>query len=328
MDKLLMELSDSFGPSGHEQEITELIKDKIMDYCDEVKKDKLGNLIAIKKGKTDKKIMYAAHADEIGVLVTYIDENGFIRFTNIGGLSPYLLLGHKVKLQSNVTGVIGCERITDITKLSLEKMYIDIGANTKEEAEELVNIGDVGTFYPYFEVKPNHYIGKALDDRAGCAVLISAIKEIEDPEHNLYFVFTTQEEVGLRGAITASYSINPDMGIAVDVTGVGDTPKARRMAVSLGKGPAIKVKDNSIMVNPMVKDMLVKKAKDNGIPYQLEVLEFGGTDSGAIHLSREGAWAGVISLPCRYIHTNNEMISKNDIENAVKLLKLTVDFDF
>ncbi|WP_353892115.1 M42 family metallopeptidase [Proteinivorax hydrogeniformans] len=328
MDRLMKDLSEGFGPSGHEKMVTDYIKSQIMDFCDEVKTDKLGNLIALKKGKSDKKIMYAAHVDEIGILVTFIDDNGFLRFTNIGGLSPHLLLGQRIKLECGVTGVIGTERITDISKLNLEKMFIDIGANSKEEAEELVSIGEVGTFCSNFEVKQNHYIGKALDDRAGCAVLIEALKDIKNPDHNLYFVFTTQEEVGLRGATTASYSINPDLGIAIDVTAVGDTPKARRMAVSLGKGPAIKVKDNSIMVNPMIKDMMIKKAQDNNIPYQLEVLEFGGTDSGAIHLSREGAWAGVISLPCRYIHTSNEMLSKDDVKNAVKLLKLTTEFDF
>nr|WP_207648388.1 M42 family metallopeptidase [Anaerobranca gottschalkii] len=328
MMELLKRLSESFGPSGHEKRVADLIIEEIRDYCDEIFVDKLGNVIALKKGQSDKKIMYASHIDEIGLLVTYIEKEGFLRFTNIGGVSPYILLGQRVKLDCGIIGVIGSEKITDIPKLTLDKMFIDIGVNSKEEAEKLISIGEVAVIHREFENKGDKVIGKALDDRAGCWVLINALKQIKNPEHNLYFVFTVQEEVGLRGAKTAAYRIDPDLAIAVDVTAVGDTPKAHRMAVELGKGPAIKIKDMSIMVHPMVKDMLIQKAKELSIPYQLEVLEFGGTDSGAIHVSREGVWAGVVSIPCRYIHSPSEMVSVDDLNNAVKLIVASTEFEF
>ncbi len=326
--ELLKRLSEGFGPSGHEKPIADMIIEEVKPHCDEVFTDKLGNVIAVKKGKTDKKIMYAGHMDEIGLLVTYIEKEGFLRFTNIGGVSPHVLLGQRVVLESGIVGVVGSEKLEDISKLSLEKMFIDIGVNSKEEAEAKISIGEVAVIKREFFENGDKLVGKALDDRSGCWVLIEALKEIKDPEHNLYFVFTVQEEVGLRGAKTAAYRIDPDLAIAVDVTMVGDTPKAHRMAVELGKGPAIKVKDLSIMVHPMVKDMLVKKAKDLSIPYQLEVLEFGGTDSGAIHVSKEGVWAGVVSLPCRYIHTPSEMVNKDDLLNAVKLIVASTEFEF
>lgn len=326
--ELLKRLSEGFGPSGHEKPIADIIIEEVKPYCDEVTIDKLGNVIAFKRGKSDKKIMYAGHMDEIGLLVTYIEKEGFLRFTNIGGVSPHILLGQRVKLECGEIGIVSSEKITDISKLSLDKMFIDVGAGSKEEAEAKVSIGEVAVIHREFEEKGDRLFGKAMDDRAGCWVLIQALKEIKDPEHNLYFVFTVQEEVGLRGAKTAAYKVDPDLAIAVDVTMVGDTPKAHRMAVELGKGPAIKVKDLSIMVHPMVKDLLVKNAKDLNIPYQLEVLEFGGTDSGAIHVSREGVWAGVVSIPCRYIHTPSEMVSKKDLDNAVKLIIASADFEF
>lgn len=159
-----------------------------------------------------------------------------------------------------------------------------------------------------------------MDNRAGCALLIQTIKELEDCQNDAYFVFSVQEEVGLRGAKTSAYAINPDVGIAVDVTSTGDTPKARTMAVELGKGPAIKVKDASVICHPKVKDLMIDRAEDKGIPYQLEVLEWGGTDAGIIHLTREGVPSGAVSVPCRYIHSANEMVDAEDLEDGVKLL--------
>lgn len=326
--ELLKKLSENFGPSGHEKPVADFIIEQVKPHCDDVFTDKLGNVIAYKKGKSDKKIMYAGHMDEIGLLITYIEKEGFLRFTNIGGVSPYVLLGQRVQLDCGAIGIVSSEKLDDISKLKLEKMYIDIGVNSKEEAEAKISIGEVAVIKRDFFINGDKAVGKALDDRAGCWVLIEALKEIENPEHNLYFVFTVQEEVGLRGAKTAAYRIDPDLAIAVDVTAVGDTPNSHRMAVELGKGPAIKVKDLSIMVHPIVKNMLVQKAKTLGIPYQLEVLEFGGTDSGAIHVSREGVWAGVVSIPCRYIHTPSEMVSKSDLENAVKLIVASTEFEF
>lgn len=315
LEKLLM----TFGPSGNEERIREVIKEEIKDYVDEIKVDALGNLIGIKKGH-GKKIMIASHMDEIGVMITNIDEKGFLRFTNIGGVSPFVSLYQRVMFADGTIGVVGMEKIDEIKDLKLNKMYIDIGASSKEEAMKKVNVGDVACFYTPFVQKDDALVSKAMDDRIGCFVSIEALKALKNSSNEIYFVFTVQEEVGLRGAKTAAYGINADLGIAIDVTATGDTPKAATMDVSMGKGVAIKVKDNSIIAHPAVKNLMTQVAKENDIPYQYEILDMGGTDSGAIHLTRSGIPSGVISIPCRYVHSPSEMVSASDVENAIKLL--------
>lgn len=266
--------------------------------------------------------MVAAHMDEIGVIVTYIEKEGFLRFSNVGGVSPYVLVGQRLTFGNGVIGTVGMEKLEDIKKLSLDKLYLDVGAKDKEEAEKKVKIGDVATYHRELVLAGDRVIGKAMDNRAGCAVLIKAMQELGETNNEIYAVFTSQEEVGLRGSRTSSYRINPDIGLAIDVTLVGDTPEASTMAVSLGKGPAIKVKDASVICHPRLKELLTELAEKNNIPYQFEVLLAGGTDAGAIHLTREGIPSGVISVPCRYVHTPGEMVDLDDMENAVKLLKL------
>lgn len=315
LEKLLM----TFGPSGNEERIREVIKEEIKDYVDEIKVDALGNLIAIKKGN-GKKIMIASHMDEIGVMITNIDEKGFLRFTNIGGVSPFTSLYQRVMFANGTIGVVGMEKLDEIKDLKLNKMYIDIGVSSKEEAMKRVNVGDVACFYTPFVQKDDALVSKAMDDRIGCFVSIEALKALKNSPNEVYFVFTVQEEVGLRGAKTAAYGINADFGIAIDVTATGDTPKASTMDVSLGIGAAIKVKDMSIIAHPGVKNLMTQVAKENNIPHQYEVLDMGGTDSGAIHLTRSGIPSGVISIPCRYVHSPSEMVSASDVENAIKLL--------
>lgn len=317
--ELLKRLVNAFGPSGDETQIAEIIKSEIKDYVDEIRIDRLGNLIARKKGNGSK-IMLAAHMDQIGLLITDIDEKGFLRFTNVGGISPFVSLGQRVIFKNGIIGVIYMEPMDDISKLKLENMYIDIGVRSKENAEKVVSIGDSCVYTSQYYENDNNVISGCLDDRIGCYILIETIKELKEANNDLYFVFTTQEEVGLRGARTSAYSIEPDFGIAIDITGSGDTPKAKRFAVGLDKGAAIKVKDQSILVSPIVKDFMVKAAKDKKIPYQLEILERGGTDSGAIHLTKEGIPSGVISVPTRYVHSPSETIAKNDVNNCISLL--------
>ena len=300
--ELLKNLLSIYSPSGNENNVREFIKSEIKDYVDEIEVDALGNLIVRKKGN-GKKIMISAHMDQIGLMVTNIDEKGFLRFTNVGGISPFVSLSQKVVFENGVVGIIDSEPVEDIGKLKLENMYIDIGVFSKEEAESKINIGDVCVYKTEYDENENVVSSKCLDDRVGCFVAIEAIKKIKDNVNDLYFVFTVQEEVGLRGARTSAYRINPDMGIALDVTGSGDTPKAKTFAVGLGKGTAIKVKDNSILTHPKVKELMVDVAKENNIEYQMEVLEFGGTDSGAIHLTREGIPSGVISIPTTFFYT-------------------------
>lgn len=317
--ELLKDLVKVYGPSSKENLIRQFIIEEIKEFVDDIVIDPLGNLIAHIKGD-GKKIMISSHMDQIGMMVTDIDEEGFLRFTNIGGISPYNIISQRVIFENGTIGVISHEPMKDMSKIKLENMYIDLGVFSKKEAEEKVKVGDICIYHSQFNENDNVIFAPYLDDRVGCFIAIETIKKLKSPNNDLYFVFSVQEEVGLRGAKTAAYSIDPDIGIALDVTSNGDTPKAKRFAISLNKGAAIKVKDNSIICHPLIKETLVDLAKKNKIPYQMEVLEFGGTDVGAIHINKEGVPSGAISIPTRYIHSVIEMASKNDIYNCIILL--------
>lgn len=327
MKELIKKLTEAYGPSGREEEIKNIIREMVEPLADEITEDSLGNLIVRKKGP-GKKIMVAAHMDELGLMVTFVDDNGFLRFSNVGGISPYILLGERVIFPNGTVGTIGCEKLDNIKDLKFSKLYIDIGASGRKQAEEKVKIGDTAVYLRSFNDLGERIISKALDDRVGCAVLVQTLKEMDAPSNDIYFVFTVQEEVGVRGARTSAYRVNPDYGLAVDVTRTGDTPESETMAVSLGKGPAVKVKDTLIICHPKVKKIMVDAAEKNNIPYQLEVLERGGTDSGAIQLTREGVPSGVMSIPCRYVHTPSEMVDFNDILNGVRLMKKILNSSF
>ncbi len=320
MIEILEKLTQCYGPAGNEEKIRELIITEIKDYVDELEVDALGNLIARKKGH-GKKLMFAAHMDEIGVIITHIDKDGFLRFANIGGINPHYSLYQRVQFCNGTTGVIGYEtKIEDMKDLKLNKMFIDIGAKTKEEAEKLVTIGDAACFVGDFSYKQNRITSKALDDRLGCYILIEFIKSLKNNNNDLYFVFTVQEELGLRGAKTSAFSVSPDYAIAIDVTLTGDTPNCDLMDIKLGKGPAIKVKDSSIITHHFIRKLMIETAKEMNIPYQLEILEKGGTDSGAIHLTKGGIPSGVLSIATRYVHSTCETVDEDDVINAIKLL--------
>ncbi|HXL04716.1 MAG: M42 family metallopeptidase [Firmicutes bacterium] len=320
MKDLLKKLVEAFGPAGNESRIRDVIRKEVEGLVDEVTVDAMGNLIAIRRGQGPR-VMIAAHMDEIGVIVTHIDDEGFVRFSNMGGISPFMLIGQRVIFDNGTIGAFGMEKLDDMKDLKLNKMFIDIGAKDGASAKEKVSIGDIGAFHREAHFQGDRVIAKSLDNRAGCAVLVQALKELAGREipNQVYAVFTVQEELGLRGAKTAAYGINPDVGFAVDVTGTGDTPEAPTMAVKLGEGPTIKVKDRVVLTHPRVRRFMTETAEKNGIPYQLEILEGGGTDTGPIHLTREGVPSGAISVPTRYIHTPSEMADMNDMKNAVKL---------
>ncbi|MDI3546545.1 MAG: hypothetical protein PWR10_197 [Halanaerobiales bacterium] len=321
MQDLIKEITAVFGPSGSEEKIREVIKNKISDYVDEVETDKLGNLIAYKKGNGQgKRIMLAAHMDQIGLLVTHIDDDGFLRFTNIGGVKPHRLIGQRFIFADGTVGTVGVEKVDEEKDIKLDKLYLDIGASSKDEATKRARIGDSVVYYPQFNLSGNRIISSYLDDRIGCIVLIKVLEELKESPHDIYFVFTVQEEVGLRGARTAAYKIEPDLAIAVDVTATGDTPKAPTMAVSLGDGAAIKIKDSASITHPMIKELLISTAEKYNIKYQLEVLERGGTDAGSIHLTKGGIPSGTVSIPTRYIHSPAEMADLGDVEESIRLL--------
>lgn len=313
--ELLKRLSECDAPSGCEGRIMRLIEEEIKNYADEVYQDALGNLIARKKGN-GKRVMFAAHADEIGVVVTYIDEKGFLRFSKVGDPTTCDIVGRCVRFENGIVGTISTEE--DNEKRKGNKMYIDIGANSKEAAEKCVSIGDMGAFVGGFFVQNGKVIGKALDNRAGCYVLIEAMKRVKS-ENDLYFVFTAQEEVGLRGARTAAYAISPDYAISVDIADSGDMPNARKTAVALDKGACIKVMDYAVITNKEVREKLITLAGENNVAYQLEIMIDGGTDAGVMQFSRGGVKTGGISIPTRYYHTPAEVISIDDLNACIEL---------
>jgi len=323
MKALIQKLVETQGPSGYETQIRSVVREEVEPYADALQVDALGNLI-VQKGKVSAdgiKIMLAAHMDEIGVMVTQVDENGFVRFTTLGGVRPYTCVGGRVKFLNGVSGVIFMEPLDDVSRLpTIEQLYIDLGLSSRQEAP--VKIGDVGTFdRPFFDLG-KRLVAKSMDDRIGVAVLIETLRQIKSTPHQLYFVFSTQEEVGSRGATTAAFGIDPDLGLSVDVTDTGDTPRRTkvRMEVSLGKGPAIKVRDSGMLADRRVVDWMVRGAENLKLPYQMEILERGTTDARIMQITRAGIPAGCLSIPCRYIHSPSEMVDFEDVQNAVYLL--------
>ncbi len=325
MKDLIKKLTQTYSPSGRENDIRRLILEEVKDLIDGYEIDKLGNLIVWKKGKGDEKLLLDAHMDEIGVVATYIDDRGFIRIEPVGGISSYNLLGSTI-LFPNAKGIVGIEGETqeelvkNIRELNFDKIFVDIGVKDKEKAEELVPAGTFGVYYAPFMDLGERVVSKAMDDRIGCAIIIEVLKRAK-PHHNLYATFSVQEEVGLVGASTVAFNIKPDMAIAVDVTSYSDTPKGnKRMSLALGKGPAIKIKDSASISDRRVVDKLRDLAEKRNIPYQIEILLRGGTNAAVLQTTGEGIISGTLSIPTRYVHSPHEMVDLNDVENAVKLL--------
>jgi endoglucanase len=323
MKELIKQLVETPSPSGYEKNVRDLLRGLLEPVMDEIKVDALGNLIARQgqAGENGLRIMLSAHMDEIGLVASHIDERGFIRFQPLGGVGPRNLPGGRVRFLNGPQGVIGLERTDDRERVPpLEKMFIDVGARSRQECP--VRVGDVAVFQRDFLDLGSRLVSKAMDDRIGVAVLVEAARALAaaGSPHALYFVFSTQEEVGLRGATTAAFGVQPDLGLAVDVTGSGDTPKGITMEVGLGNGPAIKIRDGGMLADPRVVDWMVRTAQAAGLPYQLEILEGGTTDAKAIQVSQAGVPAGCLSIPCRYVHSPSEMVDFDDVQNAVRLL--------
>lgn len=326
--ELLEELTQIYAPSGNEERMCEFIKKELDGFADEMYTDNLGNLIVHKKGG-GKRIMLSAHMDEIGVIVTYIEENGFLRFATVGGVPLYCSLYQTVEFADGIKGVVGYEEKTDLkSDLAVSKMYIDIGASSREEAEKMISVGDCAVFCGAFSKCGSNVISKAMDNRAGVYAMMRVLKGLSTRVNDLYFVFSVQEELGLRGAKAAANALSPEIGLAVDVTDTGDTPECNPMAVKLGDGPCIKYMDNSVITHKIVNDALKACAKQVGVKVQHEVLSFGGTDAGAIHTAGTGVMTGAVSIPTRYIHTPRECVSMEDLNGAVKLISEFVQYNF
>lgn len=321
MDDLIKKLAEAWGPSGFEHQVRDLIRAEVEALADEVRVDALGNLIC-RVGDGPQRIMLAAHMDELGVIVSHIDRQGYARFASIGTLYPASLFGGRVRFENGILGTIGYDSAHSKRREvpDLSGFYLDI--STGSDDPPAIGVGDPAAFVAPVETRGSRIVGKSLDNRVGCAVLIETMRRLHNSStpHSVYFVFTVQEEVGARGAQPAAYSIEPHLGFAVDVTATGDQPKGRNMSVALGKGVAIKTREVGLIVPMDVRDLLTTRAEENGIPYQMEVLVGGGTDGRMIQLARAGVPTGAVSIPLRNVHTTAETVERGDVEAAVDLL--------
>ena len=317
-------LACAYGPSGREDKVAAVLTEQLAPYMDEVRRDVMGNVIGFKKGVNGKSIMLSAHMDQIGLIVLDIDEKGFLRVAPVGGVSPVISVCREVVFENGTRGVVYFEN----KKLSLgeakpEHLYIDIGCTSREQAESHVKLGDICIYAPHFVDMGGRIACGALDDRVCCAIILEALKELKT-EYDLYVVFTTQEEVGLRGATAAAYTIKPDFSLNLDVTATGDTPECPVMPMALGKGAAIKYMDASAVYTKPVIDFMRSVAEKNGVRVQSEILRYGGTDGGAIQRTRGGIAAGCISVATRYIHSPVETVDVGDCLEAAKFIRAIV----
>jgi tetrahedral aminopeptidase len=324
MKELIRKLCEVYGPSGQEEAVRALIQQEIAGSVDETRVDALGNLIAVKNPTTrgehaPTKVMLAAHMDEIGLMVSHVDEQGFLRISTVGGVLANALLGVQAVFADGTRGVFGSDgEMIARDKPDLRKLFLDVGAVSKEELS--VQVGDQAVFRTEFVDQGKRMLAPNFDDRIGCAVLIQTLHELKETPNQIIAVFTVQEEVGLRGATTAAFGVEPDVMLALDVTAAGDIPEVKVKPSVLGKGPAIKVKDTRMIAHPSVRRWLINTAEAYEIPYQLEVLELGSTDAAAVQISRAGVPAGAISIPSRYVHQPSQMVDYDDVINCVRLL--------
>jgi putative aminopeptidase FrvX len=332
--RLLAALSNAFGPPGSEEGVREVLREELEDHSDEVRVDKLGNIFFYHHGSdSNPKFMLAAHMDEVAFLVTFIDENGFLRFQTLGSITSNIMLGQRILLRGEkdyLRGIIGSKPPHIMTEeerkkvVPIEDLFIDIGAGNPEEAKRKgVDVGTLGVFDAEFAELGGGYIrGKAFDDRAGCTVLVEAFKALEDSPCNLVAVGSIQEEVGLRGARTAAWQVDPDFGLALEGTFAADVPGSRadRVSAKLKEGPVVTIVDRTTITHPIVLKTLIKVGKEKSIPFQFKKVPSGGTDAGAIHLTKAGVPSGTVAVPCRYIHGPASVAHIDDLRNTVALV--------
>ncbi|MDF2787942.1 MAG: peptidase [Neobacillus sp.] len=334
---MFKDLTDANGIPGNEREVREVMRKYIAPYADEVTTDGLGSLIAKKVGKEGgPRIIVAGHLDEVGFMVTQIDDKGFLRFQTVGGWWSQVMLAQRVTVVTNkgdIIGVIGSKPPHILPAearkkpVEIKDMFIDIGASSREEAMEWgVLPGDMVVPYFEFTVMNNEklLLAKAWDNRIGCAIAIDVMKQLKGTEHpnEVYGLGTVQEEIGSRGARTSAEKINPDIGFAVDVGIAGDTPGiSEKEAMSkMGKGPQIILYDATLVAHKGLRDFIINVAEELNIPYQFDVIPGGGTDAGPIHTTHNGVPSIPITIATRYIHTHAAMLHRDDYENAVKLI--------
>ena len=315
MIELTKRLVETWGPPGYEHRIRDVIRAEVADLADEISVDALGNLIC-RIGSGGKRVLIAAHMDEIGLMANYQEpESGYLRFTGLGGLRADTLNGNRVQFEDGTIGVIA---VQEGGGKKLDDFYIDVQADGGGNATP---VGQPAGFMRELQQRGERIIAKSLDDRIGCVVAIETMRRLARKTPNeLYFAFTVQEEVGLRGAKTAAQGVGPDIGIALDVTGSGDQIRGRKMLVKLGGGAAIKVHDPGLIVPLAIKNWMIERCETDGIPYQLELLQGGTTDASAIQMADAGVPSGCISIPTRYLHTTSETVDIGDVRACIDLL--------
>ncbi len=318
--ELIQTLNAAHGPSGDEGGIREKLAELARPLADEISTDTMGNLIVRKLG-SGPRVMLCAHMDSIGFIVTHVEENGFLRVGRLGGISPKEAAYTPVRFAGGVRGVIVPEEKADFGKLKLDECYVDIGAKDRETALKAVAVGDTMIYDSPCFTNQGKVVSPYLDNRISCAILLKVLEEMELCPNDLYVVFTVQEEVGLRGAKPAAWAVDPDYAVVVDVTDVDDTPGSEKCGtVRLGKGPAIKIMDSSVICHPDMIQKLESQAKALDMPTQRDIMRAGGTDAGVMHTTRIGVRTGGVSVPCRYIHTPVEMADLQDARDCAKLL--------
>ena len=325
--ELLTQVLTAYGATGREGCVRAVIERALCSHADSVRTDAMGNLIAVKKGDgTGRRVMLSAHMDHIALVVIDADEHGFLRVCAVGGVNPNKMVSQHVAFENGAMGVIGVDEDAPAV-LTPAHLYVDIGADSREEALARVPIGAFAVAAPRVARLSEHRLASpAMDDRIACYALLEVFCALPDGMKNeVVAVFSVQEEVGLRGATAAAYSVEPDVGLALDVTATGDVPGAKRhLPMKLGAGAAVKILDRDMIATPWVVDRLLELAKEKSIPAQREVLPFGGTDAAAIQRSRGGVPAGTISIPCRYIHSAAETVDLRDVQAAIDLTRAFV----
>ena len=332
--RLLESLSNVFGPPGDEEEVRTVLKKELEEYADETRVDKLGNIFFYHHGEdSSPKIMLASHMDEVGFIVTFMDNNGFLRFHTLGGITSNVLPGQTILLRGTkgvVKGLVGTKpphlmKEDERNKVTvMDELFLDIGASSLEESEQKgIEVGTNGVFDVKFtELGGGFLKGKAFDDRAGCTVLVEVFKALKNSSYNIIAVGTVQEEMGMRGARTAAWQADPDYALALEGTFAADVPGSSPETVSskLKGGPVVTILDQTVMTHPTVLKTLIKVGKEKSIPFQFKQVPMGGTDSGAIHLTKAGIPSGTVAVPCRYIHGPASVTHVDDVKNTVKLV--------
>ncbi len=317
-------LCQTFGPSGDEGEIREVIRRMAEPLADEVTEDVLGSLTVHRKGEGPR-LLLSAHMDTVGFVVTHIDRQGFLYCGALGGISAREAVYSPVRFRNGTAGVLVPEEKAEFGKLKLDQCCIDIGAKDRKEASMLVKPGDTAVFAGETRRNGRSVISPCLDNRVSCAVLLTLLEDLPPSGFDLWLVFSSQEEVGTRGIRTAAWAVQADIAAALDVTDVNDAPGASKTGTSrLGAGAGIKVMDKSVICHPAVVAKLNALAEEQGIPVQTDIMNSGGTDAGPIQTTRSGVPAGGISVPCRYVHTPAEMVNLEDVENCIRLARALI----